>query len=162
MRRGEVTFITVGGPVVNLQNNHQISRLTFLQEGLTAAWNLLPIEQLLPSLFEMIRLKQKKAEEEKKAAEEKKAEIEATAAPAGTTAPSSSAPDSKPTNGDSAADAGAGGGGLKLLGIGGKGARSGTVTKSAGKKRTPGEIRIQKGLFVELLILSLSYGEVHP
>ena len=36
-----------------------------------------------------------------------------------------------------------GGGGLSLLGIGGKQIKSGA--KKTGKKRTPGEIRIQKG-----------------
>ena len=36
-----------------------------------------------------------------------------------------------------------GAGGLSLLGIGGKQIKSGA--KKAGKKRTPGEIRIQKG-----------------
>lgn len=85
----------------------------------------------------MIRLKQKKAEEEKKVASE------ATA----TTASSSSVLD---TNGAivETAEAASSGGGLKLLGIGGKGARTGAgATKAVGKKRTPGEIRIQKGLF---------------
>lgn len=37
-------------------------------------------------------------------------------------------------------------GGLSLLGIGGKQIKGGA--KKAGKKRTPGEIRIQKGIFV--------------
>ena len=36
--------------------------------------------------------------------------------------------------------------GLSLLGIGGKQIKAGT-SKKAGKKRTPGEIRIQKGVF---------------
>lgn len=36
-------------------------------------------------------------------------------------------------------------GGLSLLGIGGKQIKTGTA-KKAGKKRTPGEIRIQKGI----------------
>ncbi len=36
-------------------------------------------------------------------------------------------------------------GGLSLLGIGGKQIRTGAA-KKAGKKRTPGEIRIQKGI----------------
>ena len=38
----------------------------------------------------------------------------------------------------------ASGGSVKLLGIGGKSARTGASTKAT-KKRTPGEIRIQKG-----------------
>ena len=93
----------------------------------------------------MIRLKQKKAEEEKKALEEASA-AETPGAPQGVTTSSSSAQEAN-LNADIASngDEGASGGGLKLLGIGGKGARTGTVTKVAGKKRTPGEIRIQKG-----------------
>ena len=97
------------------------------------------------SVSVMIRLKQKKADEEKKAAEEKKTDVEASATPVGIPASSSSAADLKTNLVDGPADASTGGGGLKLLGIGGKGARTGVVTKSAGKKRTPGEIRIQKG-----------------
>ena len=81
----------------------------------------------------MIRLKQKKAEEEKKAADEKSAAL------------SSSTVDSKLSNEDNVVESNSGSGGLKLLGIGGKGAQSGNVVKAAGKKRTPGEIRIQKG-----------------
>ena len=89
----------------------------------------------------MIRLKQKKAEEEKKASEEA-----SVAETQGVTTPSSSAQEANPdTEITSNGDEGSNGGGLKLLGIGGKGARTGTVTKVAGKKRTPGEIRIQKG-----------------
>jgi hypothetical protein len=82
----------------------------------------------------MIRLKQKKAEEEKKAADEKAA------------VSSSSTIDSKLNNDDAVTESNSGSGGLKLLGIGGKGAQPGNVVKAAGKKRTPGEIRIQKGL----------------
>lgn len=91
----------------------------------------------------MIRLKQKKAEEEKKAA------IESSAADAhysqGSSASSSSTSDVKDGTGDIVNESTSGSGGLKLLGIGGKGARSGNLIKSVGKKRTPGEIRIQKG-----------------
>ena len=46
-----------------------------------------------------------------------------------------------------------GAGGLSLLGIGGKQIKSGA--KKAGKKRTPGEIRIQKGK-KETLLTSLN------
>ncbi len=47
-------------------------------------------------------------------------------------------------------------GGLSLLGIGGKQIKAGTA-KKAGKKRTPGEIRIQKGLFFDhILFVSFS------
>lgn len=93
----------------------------------------------------MIRLKQKKAEEEKKASEEASV-AETPGSNQAVTTSSSSAQEANPdaeitSNGDE----GSNGGGLKLLGIGGKGARTGTVTKVAGKKRTPGEIRIQKG-----------------
>ena len=35
---------------------------------------------------------------------------------------------------------------IKLIGIGGKASRTGEVTKKTGKKRTPGEIRIQKDI----------------
>ena len=81
----------------------------------------------------MIRLKQKKAEEEKKAADEKSAVL------------SPSTVDSKVNSDDFITESNSGSGGLKLLGIGGKGAQSGNIVKAAGKKRTPGEIRIQKG-----------------
>ena len=36
---------------------------------------------------------------------------------------------------------------VKLLGIGGKSSRTNDPTKKSGKKKTPGEIRIQKGNF---------------
>jgi hypothetical protein len=36
--------------------------------------------------------------------------------------------------------------GLKLLGIGGKSTRTADGSKRSGKKKTPGEIRIQKGM----------------
>lgn len=89
----------------------------------------------------MIRLKQKKAEEEKKAADEKSAAL----------LPSTL--DSKLNNDDVVTESNGGSGGLKLLGIGGKGAQSGNVVKAAGKKRTPGEIRIQKGSIPTRLFL---------
>ena len=95
--------------------------------------------------FSMIRLKQKKAEEEKKAAEEKKSNLESSTAAVGAIASSSSILDHKSPLDEAAADKSTQGGGLKLLGIGGKGARTGIAGKSTGKKRTPGEIRIQKG-----------------
>jgi hypothetical protein len=96
----------------------------------------------------MIRLKQKKAEEEKKAADEKSAADVSHSQ--GSSASSSSTTDAKDETDDIANESNAGsGGGLKLLGIGGRGARSGNVIKSAGKKRTPGEIRIQKGLICQ-------------
>ena len=94
----------------------------------------------------MIRLKQKKAEEEKKIAEEKAAaEIAASENPltdavdtiSGETA--SEAPNSSATSSSAT-----GASGLKLFGIGGKSARS-TESKVSGKKKSPGEIRIQKG-----------------
>lgn len=97
----------------------------------------------------MIRLKQKKE------AAEKAADDAAAAAAAGSSSSGTIAmPGSEPRAPDlgasetNTADDGEGvtsNGGLKLLGIGGKGARSGTGGKAGGKKRTPGEIRIQKG-----------------
>jgi hypothetical protein len=93
--------------------------------------------------LKMIRLKQKKAEEEKKAADEKSAADVSHSQ--GSSASSSSTTDAKDETGDIVNESNSGSGGLKLLGIGGRGARSGNVVKSAGKKRTPGEIRIQKG-----------------
>jgi hypothetical protein len=87
----------------------------------------------------MLRLKQKK-EQEKKAEEEQRA---VSADHPTTTGEDVSTggitTDSEPPS--------SGGGGLKLLGIGGREARSATTNgKTATRKRTPGEIRIQKGI----------------
>jgi hypothetical protein len=49
-----------------------------------------------------------------------------------------------------------GSGGLSLLGIGGKQIKAGA--KKAGKKRTPGEIRIQKGALCVLLGVLINVG----
>mgnify|MGYP003386107525 CR=1 FL=1 len=91
----------------------------------------------------------------------KKAKAEAAALAAATTTPMETDSNDKTifTKAEEGAQSGgAGSGGLKLLGVGGK---SGTGTgdkKSVGKKRTPGEIRIQKGndiKFIDLLIIYL-------
>jgi ubiquitin-conjugating enzyme E2 M len=99
----------------------------------------------------MIRLKQKKANEEKKAAEEKAAATaEVTAVDSSETAAADVSVDTLDvkmggTEADEATEA-SGTGKLKLLGIGGVDARAGANgKKTGGKKRTPGEIRIQKG-----------------
>jgi hypothetical protein len=107
----------------------------------------------------MIRLKQKKAEEERKAAE-----IEADAAnkvdvasnvtnlndntittnfgndQQNTKIENSVTNDSSNIDKDDEGDSG-----LKLFGVGGKSARSADGVRKNGKKKTPGEIRIQKG-----------------
>ena len=98
----------------------------------------------------MIRLKQKKANEEKKAAEEKAAATEVTAVDSSETAAAAVSVDTLDVKmGGTEADETTetpGAGKLKLLGIGGIDARAGANGKKAGgKKRTPGEIRIQKG-----------------
>ena len=77
----------------------------------------------------MIRLK-KKAEAKA---------VEAAAAPTETKSESTAEDNADGKSGE----------GLKLFGIGGKGG-SGNEEKKVGKKRTPGEIRIQKG---ELLVV---------
>jgi ubiquitin-conjugating enzyme E2 M len=96
----------------------------------------------------MIRLKQKKAEE-KKAAEEKAAAAEAAPAPSEGKDATEPEKTGTATEGKMEVEAdGSGGGsngGLKLLGIGGKSTKSGEAKKS-GKKKTPGEIRIQKDI----------------
>ena len=98
----------------------------------------------------MIRLKQKKEAAEKAADDAAAAAAAAVSSSSGTIAMSGSesrAPDLgvAETNTADDGEATTSSGGLKLLGIGGKGARSGTGGKPGGKKRTPGEIRIQKG-----------------
>jgi len=107
----------------------------------------------------MIRLKQKKAEEEKKAVAE--AEKQQTEEKGASLSETSGISDSNTTSNTVAAPAGesgvnssSGGGGLKLLGIGGKSTRTnGEGTgKTTGKKKTPGEIRIQKGMYIYIFI----------
>lgn len=98
----------------------------------------------------MIRLKQKKAEEGKKAAENQ-AEMNSSiptegAATTATMATNNAISDTNISEND--ASNSSSGGGLKLLGIGGKSTRTnGEGIKTTGKKKTPGEIRIQKGKF---------------
>ena len=98
----------------------------------------------------MIRLKQKKAEEEKKASD-------ATAAASATVFTTTTTTTSNSSNGDIKMDTETNDetnndittGALKLLGIGGKSARVAVPqdAKKTGRKKTPGEIRIQKGLY---------------
>ena len=107
----------------------------------------------------MIRLKQKKAEEEKKAAAdaEKQAEENASSSideKGGASASVSNDVSDSNAAGESGLNSSSGGG-LKLLGIGGKSTRTnGEAAKTTGKKKTPGEIRIQKG---RLYVYPLSF-----
>jgi len=107
----------------------------------------------------MIRLKQKKAEEEKKAVAE--AEKQQTEEKGASLSETSGISDSNTTTatttaaGESGVNSSSGGGGLKLLGIGGKSTRTnGEGTgKTTGKKKTPGEIRIQKGMYIYIFTI---------
>jgi hypothetical protein len=91
----------------------------------------------------MLRLKQKK-EQEKKAEEERAASDHPADTNSGDVSTGGEGVDSEPPS--------SGGGGLKLLGIGGKEARSASTNgKAATRKRTPGEIRIQKGSLSDLV-----------
>lgn len=109
----------------------------------------------------MIRLKQKKAEEEKKAAADAENQAQAGVS-ADTTVDGATAPPLSESAAVSDAEVGEGassgsGGGLKLLGIGGKSTRTnGEGVKTTGKKKTPGEIRIQKGSGVNTILASSS------
>jgi hypothetical protein len=108
----------------------------------------------------MIRLKNKKAEE-KKAADDAAAAaaVVTTSEQAAAAGNAAATPDNNTnyTNGTSlnghatepmkVEDGADGDGGLKLLGIGGKSSRSADPNvKRGGKRKKPGELRIQKGL----------------
>jgi hypothetical protein len=101
----------------------------------------------------MIRLKQKKVEE--KAAAEKAVEEAKTAqiAPIANDEDKMDVDTSANEAADEKSDESSG---VKLIGIGGKASRADGAKKS--KKRTPGEIRIQKGaIYVHRMLSCLSY-----
>ena len=97
----------------------------------------------------MIRLKNKKAAEEKKAADDLAAASSAVPNLSSSDMEAESAGATAPNEGGDATESGEGSAvdnGLKLFGIGGKAARSADVgAKKSGKRKTPGELRIQKG-----------------
>ena len=83
----------------------------------------------------MLRLKQKKADEAKKAEEIAASVVTETPVDQAIELSDNTAKEENNGNTDE----------IKLLGIGGKSSRSTDGVKKVGKKKTPGEIRIQKG-----------------
>lgn len=105
----------------------------------------------------MIRLKQKKAEEEKKANDTSTAATAAKVLAATTTVVSNSSNENAKMDTETSDEKNNNitTGALKLLGIGGKASRA-TVpqdAKKSGRKKTPGEIRIQKGIYFTFISL---------